>query len=376
MNSVAKVNSARSPLLYMATSALLATLSAGAAVAIDVHKDVTIDVDGHLVKLSTMTGSVRAALAQAGYTPSDHDAVTPSADASISDGQTITLQRARQVQLTVDGQSRMAWTTGATVAQAMAQLHLPADDYVAQGSSYRLPMAGAALTVFSPHSVTVADGGTVPANMRLAAPNVGAALAAAGLPLVQNDTVEPVASTPLSDGMHITITRNRTVNQTMQVPLPPQNQVVMDSTMNQDREVQVQPGVPGLQNATYAVTMVNGHEVGRRQIGSEVITPARPGIMHKGTKPGTSVPVFGNDGQIWDAIASCESHQNWHDNTGNGYYGGIQFDQNTWDRQGGLRFAPRPDLATRDEQIAVGEVTKARQGWGAWPACTERLGLR
>jgi uncharacterized protein YabE (DUF348 family) len=375
MNPVAKVNSARSPLLYVATSALLATLSAGAALAIDVHKDVTIDVDGHPLKLSTMTGTVRAALAQAGYAPSDQDAVSPSADASIADGQTITLNRAREVQLTVDGRSRMAWTTGTTVAQAMAQLHLPADDYVAQGTSYRLPMTGAALTVYSARAVTLADGGAAPVNMRLAAPTVGAFLTAAGVPLVQDDAVRPAANTPLADGMQITVTRNRTVDQTVQVPLPPPDQVVMDSTMNMDRQVQVQQGVPGLQNATYAITTVNGREIGRRQLGSQVITPAQPGIVRKGSKPGTDVPLTDN-GQIWDAIASCESHQNWHDNTGNGYFGGIQFDQNTWDRQGGLRYAPRPDLATREEQIAVGEVTRARQGWGAWPACTARLGIR
>jgi hypothetical protein len=159
------------------------------------------------------------------------------------------------------------------------------------------------------------------------------------------------------------------------VPLPPQNQVILDATMNMDRQTQVQSGVAGLQDATYEIKLVNGREVGRTQIGSAVVVPAQPGVLRKGSKPGTAVGPI-HDGEIWDAIAGCESHQNWGDNTGNGYYGGIQFDLNTWARQGGLRFAPRPDLATREEQITVGEVTRARQGWGAWPACTAHLGIR
>ena len=54
----------------------------------------------------------------------------------------------------------------------------------------------------------------------------------------------------------------------------------------------------------------------------------------------------------------------------------VQFDQNTWERQGGLKYAPRADLATREEQIAIASVTQKSQGWGAWPACTSRLGYR
>ena len=79
------------------------------------------------------------------------------------------------------------------------------------------------------------------------------------------------------------------------------------------------------------------------------------------------------NGAIWDAIAGCESGNNWAINTGNGYYGGVQFDQNTWERQGGLRYASRADLATREEQIAIATVTQQRQGWGRG-RCAEGAG--
>ena len=75
----------------------------------------------------------------------------------------------------------------------------------------------------------------------------------------------------------------------------------------------------------------------------------------------------------WDAVAMCESGGNWSINTGNGYYGGLQFSQQTWAGFGGATYAPRADLATRSEQIAVAERVLAVQGPGAWPTCGRNL---
>jgi LysM repeat protein len=77
----------------------------------------------------------------------------------------------------------------------------------------------------------------------------------------------------------------------------------------------------------------------------------------------------------WDKLASCESGGNWHINTGNGYYGGLQFADGTWDGYGGERFASRADLASRGEQILVAAKLLDNSGWGPWPACSSRLGL-
>ncbi|WP_081238519.1 transglycosylase family protein [Streptomyces viridosporus] len=68
----------------------------------------------------------------------------------------------------------------------------------------------------------------------------------------------------------------------------------------------------------------------------------------------------------WDAIAACESDGNWQANTGNGHYGGLQFTQSSWVAAGGLEYAPRADLATREEQIAVAERLARLQGMSAW----------
>ncbi|MFE0105381.1 transglycosylase family protein [Streptomyces sp. NPDC059009] len=77
----------------------------------------------------------------------------------------------------------------------------------------------------------------------------------------------------------------------------------------------------------------------------------------------------------WSCLAECESSGRWDTNTGNDYYGGLQFWQPTWEEHGGLKYAPRADLATRDEQIKVAEEVLRTQGWEAWPACSKGLKL-
>jgi hypothetical protein len=80
-------------------------------------------------------------------------------------------------------------------------------------------------------------------------------------------------------------------------------------------------------------------------------------------------------GATWDRLAQCESSGNWHINTGNGYYGGVQISAETWREAGGRSYARRPDLATRTQQIVVAERILRMQGWGAWPGCAKDLGL-
>ncbi|MFE2456754.1 transglycosylase family protein [Streptomyces sp. NPDC059402] len=96
---------------------------------------------------------------------------------------------------------------------------------------------------------------------------------------------------------------------------------------------------------------------------------------------GLALPLVGTgaahaaDAATWDKVAACESTDDWDINTGNGYYGGLQFTQSTWEAFGGTRYAPRADLATREQQIAVAEKVLDAQGPGAWPVCSQRAGL-
>ncbi|WP_051943331.1 LysM peptidoglycan-binding domain-containing protein [Streptacidiphilus rugosus] len=78
---------------------------------------------------------------------------------------------------------------------------------------------------------------------------------------------------------------------------------------------------------------------------------------------------------VWDRLAMCESSGRWHVNTGNGYYGGVQISLETWKETGGRRYASRPDLASKAQQIVIAEKILAWQGWDAWPSCSRDLGL-
>ena len=94
-------------------------------------------------------------------------------------------------------------------------------------------------------------------------------------------------------------------------------------------------------------------------------TAAAPAPARKGADP--------NDPATWDRLAQCESGGNWAINTGNGYYGGLQFSARTWRSVGGTGL---PHQHSRETQIEMGKRLQARAGWGQWPACTRRLGYR
>ncbi|WP_236246022.1 transglycosylase family protein [Streptomyces sp. CC210A] len=112
--------------------------------------------------------------------------------------------------------------------------------------------------------------------------------------------------------------------------------------------------------------------LGRLNRASLTVTVGGAGIalplIGAGTAQAASVDV-------WEKVAACESTNRWKINSGNGYYGGLQFSQSTWEAYGGTRYAPRADLATKDQQIAIAEKVLKGQGPRAWPTCSTRAGL-
>ena len=99
-------------------------------------------------------------------------------------------------------------------------------------------------------------------------------------------------------------------------------------------------------------------------VGTKTTVPRRaPARAHSSTPSGS----------VWDKLAQCESGGNWSINTGNGYYGGLQFSLSTWRAYGGKGY---PHEASREEQIRIAKKLQAAAGWGSWPACSSKLGLR
>ncbi len=362
-------------MLRLVVAGLLLVLAFAGGYAISVSKTVTLDVDGTAMRVKTMKSRAIDVVKENGFAVTERDDLYPAADVAVHDGENVVLRRSRPLQISLDGQDvKQVWTTASTVDEALAQLAMTDTAPAAANRGSRVPLAGMALPVVSAKTVQINDGGAV-RTVHLAAPTVAGLLNAAGIPLLDSDQVLPAATAPIVDGMQIQVTRNRIERVTQRVPLPPNSRRIEDPEMNISRQIVEDPGTPGEQDVTFAVATVNGVETGRLPVANSVITPAREAVLRVGTKPGTEVPAVSN-GSIWDAISGCEAGGNWAINTGNGFYGGVQFDFGTWVANGGLRYAPRADLATREEQIAIAEVTRARQGWGAWPVCSGRAGAR
>ena len=360
-------------MLRLIVAGLLLVLGFAGGFAVSACKTLTLTVDGIAMRVTTMKSRVIDVVEENGFTVGDRDDLYPAGGVAVREAGNIVLRRSRPLQISLDGNDpKQVWTTASTVDEALAQLAMTDTAPAAASRGSRVPLAGMALPVVSAKTVQINDGGAM-RTVHLAAPNVAGLLSAAGAPLLDSDEVAPSATSTIVDGMQIQVTRNRIQRVTERSPLPPNSRRIEDPEMNMSRQVVEDPGSPGTQDVTFAVATLNGVETGRLPIANTVITPAREAVVRVGTKPGTDVPAVTN-GSIWDAIAGCEAGGNWAINTGNGYYGGVQFDQGTWERNGGLRFAPRADLATREEQITVAEVTRERQGWGAWPVCSGRAG--
>ena len=158
--------------------------------------------------------------------------------------------------------------------------------------------------------------------------------------------------------------------------------VVEDANLPAGTEEVREPGAKGEKKVLYRTVTVNGVVKSSGPAGEEEIRPAVPATVVRGTKAAATATAAAAGapsvagGSVWDQIAQCESGGNWSINTGNGYYGGLQFSASTWKAFGGHRYASNAHLATREEQIAIAEKTQAAQGWGAWPSCSRKLGLR
>jgi uncharacterized protein YabE (DUF348 family) len=375
LNALTRLHQTRSPALRTLVAAFQLCVAVAGCYAVATDKTVTLTVDGSPMTVSTMKSRVVDVVHENGYELSDRDDLYPQADQPVHQSDTIVLRRSRPLELSLDGQqSQQVWTTASTVDEALAQLRLNDTAPAAASRASRLPLAGMALPVVTAKNVHVDDGGAQ-SDQRVAAADVGSLLAAIGAPLAESDTVIPPAWAPVTEGMLITVTRIRMQRETQRVPLPPTPQRIPDPSMNMSRQVVLDPGTPGTQDVTFAVATVNGVETGRLPVANQVVVAARDSVVRVGARPGPEVPPVAN-GSSWDALSHCEAGGNWAENTGNGFFGGVQFDQGTWARNGGMRYAPRADLATREEQIAIAEVTRARQGWGAWPTCSSRLGIR
>jgi uncharacterized protein YabE (DUF348 family) len=357
--------------------ALVLTVAGGAGAALAMDKTVTIAVDGQDRTVHTFATDVAGALASAGLVPAAADRVEPALPTGLDDGDHVIFSRARPLTLDEGGVRRRLWTTAASVGEALTSLGIDAQPIQMSASpSAVIPLAGMALTLKVPHTVTLADGTGAKVSVTTDTGTVAGLLELRHVVLGPEDTSIPSGDTPLDDGMAVQVVRNGEgeVVETREVPPPVQE--IEDPTLARGKEVVVEKGSPGVTTAIMRVYVQNGREIRREQVRAGDTTPPTPRVVKVGTNDDIASAPAVDDGSVWDRLAKCEATGNWAINTGNGYYGGLQFDAGTWRAYGGTDYAPLPHQATRDEQIAVAQkVRDDRGGYGAWPACSRKLGL-
>ncbi|AIU30080.1 Resuscitation-promoting factor [Corynebacterium ulcerans] len=373
-----RVNSSRSIPLRLATGGVLASLAVGGVAVTQVKKDITVDVNGEQLSLATMSDTVEEALSKAGVTVGEKDIVYPGLTEKISNQDTITVRTSKQVSVAIDGVEKDLTTNATTVEELFEQLDgvnatLSAAALNMDKDS-KIPREGLSLDVVTPKIISVTDAGKT-VFTQIAAATVKDVLAERGIKVDNDDIVTPALDAPVTKNMDVKIDRVDIQEVVANEPFGEPANYVDDAELPEGEEAEVSAGTPGERTVTRKVTKVNGEETANDVIDEKVITPAVAATIKRGTKKAASAPAVAN-GSVWDQLAQCESTGNWAINTGNGFSGGLQFTDSTWAGFGGTAYAPRAHLATREQQIAVAQKVQAAQGWGAWPACTSKMGLR
>ncbi|HEY3737884.1 MAG TPA: transglycosylase family protein [Jatrophihabitans sp.] len=329
---------------------------------------VTLVVDGSAVTVHTTAGNVQGALASGGYAINNHDLVAPSPTASIAPGSRIVLNRGRLLRLQVDGVHKDVWTTASTVDAALDRLGYSTGDYVSVSRSARLPLAATSIQVRQPKTVTVVhDGDTQQITTTL--PTVGSLLGGLDVHVGNLDELNSKLAAPLDDGSKIVLKRVVLKNETDRITVPYETVKKKDPSIYVNDVTTVTAGKKGAAEVTYELKYVDGQLATRTEISRDTVTPPVTAVEKVGTKELPPVAASLN----WDAVAACESGGNWSINTGNGFYGGVQFDYGTWLSYGGGKYASRADLATKQEQIAVATKLYEARGSSPWPVCGANL---
>jgi uncharacterized protein YabE (DUF348 family) len=342
-------------------------------------KSVTLSLDGKSQEVTAFGGTVGDVLDDAGVEVTDRDVVAPSVDETVDDGTKISVRFARPFELDVDGETKTYWVTATTVSRALDEIgrqYAGADLSTSRGGT--IDRGGMSLSVVTPKTLKVKLGQHELAKRTVTALTVEDALDELGVKLGKHDQVQPAPKHALEDGDKLVFTNVKVVEKQVKGEVVDFGTVEQqDGSMYEGDSSVVRSGTTGLRNATYRIVYRNGELTVRKLVAQHVLRQPVDQIVKVGTKekpaPAPTTTNFAGGSTVWDSLARCESGGNWAINTGNGYYGGLQFSLGTWQAYGGSGL---PSNASRETQIAIAtKVRDASGGYGAWPACARSLGL-
>jgi uncharacterized protein YabE (DUF348 family) len=282
---------------------------------------------------------------------------------------------ARQLKLTVDGDTSTHWTTETTVSRALDQLgthYRGAELSASRGGD--ISRDGMSLAVVTPKTLQVKLGQHKMVKKTVTALTVEDALGELGVKLGKHDETKPAPAHEIEDGDKLVFTNVKIVKKHVDGEAMGFGTVEQaDSSMYEGESSVVRSGRDGVRDVTYRIVYRNGEISVRKVVSQKVLRKPVDEIVKVGTKEQPVATNFASGGTVWDSLAQCESGGNWAINTGNGYYGGLQFNLGTWQSYGGSGL---PSSASRETQIAIAtKVRDASGGYGAWPGCAASLGL-
>ena len=341
--------------------------------------DLTVSVDGEAREVTSRGATVADVLAEEGIEIGEHDLVAPALDEPVEEGALINVRLGRPIELTVDGETTTHWVTSTDVESALGEIGATYDD--ARLSSSRgagIDRGGLELEVVTPKKLTFKVAGTKKVR-KVPAMTVEGALEQMGVEVGKRDRTEPALDAEVADGDTIVFTDVRWKRKSVageQIDFSTQKKD--DPSLTVGTTTTERSGTPGLRNVKYRLVYVNGELSKRKVLKAKVTRDPVDAIIRVGTKPKptpppAAAPNFAGGNTVWDRLAQCESGGNWSINTGNGYYGGLQFNLGTWQAYGGTGL---PSNNSRETQIAVAtRLRNASGGYGAWPGCAAKLGL-
>ncbi|WP_187271791.1 transglycosylase family protein [Aeromicrobium terrae] len=340
--------------------AVLIVLAGGTVAYGALSKTVTVAIDGKTDTIRTFSSSVGDVLADKKVSLRPGDEVNRPSSAPISDGDKIAVDYAKPVTVAVDGTVRRATVHDNTVGQVLDRMKVsPGDDAkLSAKRSARVPRDGMEIVVSHPKKLTVKDNGTTK-KVETAAPRVADVLKAGHVQFDSDDVVSPARDTFVKPGQTIKVIRAKAVDTTEIVDLAPPVEYRDDDSMSKGSTKVLEPGKAGKAREHVVLSVAKGKVKDRQVLTSQTITKPKVRVVARGTQEAPA--VAGNS--VWDKIAQCESGGNWSINTGNGYYGGLQFTLATWQSVGGTGL---PSDASREEQIKRAKILQARSGWGQW----------
>jgi uncharacterized protein YabE (DUF348 family) len=357
---------------------VLCALVVGLVAFVGNNKTVTLNVDGKVTSVQSFGGTVGQVVKSANVELKPSDRVSPSADVKVENGTVINVNMAKAVKVSLDGAEKTVSTTAPDVAGLVTELGVANASSVSAPKDAQLAVAGSFVSISTPKNVSVVADGKV-ATATTTAGTVAQVLEDAGITLGVDDRTSQPGNAHVVNNMVVKVSRVDT-SQTAATS----EEVAFDSLSSDSPELfkgekkVTQAGVPGKVDRTFKLVLVDGREASRTLVSEAVsVQPVTeqvavgtkpkpaPAAPAAGTNTGAAAPAMMNEA-MWDKIAQCESTGNWSINSGNGYYGGLQFNIQTWIGAGGGAYAPNASLATKAQQIDIANKVYAQRGLQPW----------